>query len=471
MKFYTDVYSKNIPNRLISLRKKYHLTQSDVGNASQVSQIEKGNRSITNTILYDFKEKTGTPYSTIIFGELNEFVNDLFYQCFRLVLFKRLETVDKNLYPFYSEELVLIQSYCLELVSTFAHYNTQRKNFESSDESEMDTFHKKDDINIFVGEKTYNLARTFRSHSINESTVIDFEEMFEIIWLMLSDKLVNSFEINICRPLFELDEYKFPHKFKQENIDDLINRWLIEIVPNEVTKPLIKKLKDNPLFNIGYMIKEILDKMYKSDIPKSYLTSVPLIISKQAESSFGVSINNNTKVDAKEVDQVYKDYMTILTHNRDIDELYQKYPKEKLASLGIAVHEFPAVSRVEERTFDEIIQLVTNPYSTRPIQNLDSIKLEPTRFSVEDKNRIETMASSGMTDIEIANLAELYDINLDNPRVSRKIEGLLTNNSQVTYYFQEQLNKELLTMVYSLENVQKAFIRLLSREEIIRFSL
>ncbi len=49
--------------------------------------------------------------------------------------------------------------------------------------------------------------------------------------------------------------------------------------------------------------------------------------------------------------------------------------------------------------------------------------------------------------------------------------GLLTNNTQVTYYFQEQLNKELLSMAHALDNVQQAFIKLLSEEEIRKFAL
>lgn len=165
---FTDFYAEKIPSRLIRLREEHLLTQSNVGNASQVSQIEKGKRPLSNSILYDFKEKTGTTYSEIVFGELTDFVNDLFYQCFSLILFKNLEAVDKKLYSFFSEELVLIQPYCIELAHTFANYNIQRKNFENSSELEMDTFHKKDDIDIFVGDKSYNLARTFEtSQSMN----------------------------------------------------------------------------------------------------------------------------------------------------------------------------------------------------------------------------------------------------------------------------------------------------------------
>lgn len=57
------------------------------------------------------------------------------------------------MYSFSDDDLISIQSSCLRLSKTFANFNIQRKNFLASDETEMDTFHKKDDIDITVGEK------------------------------------------------------------------------------------------------------------------------------------------------------------------------------------------------------------------------------------------------------------------------------------------------------------------------------
>ena len=142
-----------------------------------------------------------------------------------------------------------------------------------------------------------------------------------------------------------------------------------------------------------------------------------------------------------------------------------------LTNLGIRIHKSSDIERIEERTFDEIISWVSNPYATRPIQERSAIQIEPTRFSLEDKKRIEETASQGINDIELIDLVDLYDINLDNTSVSRHIEGLLTNNTQVTHYFQEKLNEELLEMAYSLDKVQQAFIKLLNEEEIRKFAL
>ncbi|EGL45140.1 hypothetical protein HMPREF9966_1487 [Streptococcus anginosus SK52 = DSM 20563] len=139
--------------------------------------------------------------------------------------------------------------------------------------------------------------------------------------------------------------------------------------------------------------------------------------------------------------------------------------------MGIRIHKSTDIERIEEKTFDEIISWVSNPYATRPIQEISSIQIEPTRFSLEDKKRIEEAAAQGLSEIDLIDLVDLYDINLDNTSVNRYIEGLLTNNTQVTYYFQEQLNEELLAMASTLDRVQQAFIKLLSEEEIRKFAL
>lgn len=471
MEFFKENYSQEIPTRVKNLRKKYNITQSDLGNAGQVSQVESGKRSITSSMLVYLNTLTASSYTYIVFGELDKFIENLFHSFFSSILYRDLETVDENLYSFMSDDLISIQSSCLSIAKTFANFNIQRKNFMISAETEMDTFHKKDDIDVWVDGKSYNLARSFRSNPINELTVIDFEEMADILFLMLRDNLIRSFEINVCNTLFELNKDGMPANFNLDKIDSIINKWWSENVSTEIIPNLINKLRENPLFNIGFMVNDILERMYKENIPKSYLTSVPLVISQKGRTSCLFSMTGGQQIDEVKFRQISKDYMQLYSQGKDITELYQKYSKEELANLGINIYQSNDIERTEERTFDEIISLVSNPYATRPIQERHTIQLEPTRFSPEDKKRIEKITSQGINDIDLVNLFELYDSNLDNTNVTRYIEGLLTNNTQVTYYFQEQLNEELLAMASDLDRVQQAFIKLLSEEEIRKFAL
>ena len=471
MKFFEENYSQEIPTRIKNLRKKHNITQSELGNAGQVSQVESGKRPITSSMLVYLNALTASSYTYIVFGELDEFIENLFHYFFSSILYRDLEAVDENLYSFMSDDLISIQSSCLSIAKTFANFNIQRKRFMISTETEMDTFHKKDDIDVWVGGKSYNPARSFRNNPINELTVIDFEEMADILLLTLRDNLIRSFEINVCNTLFELDKNGAPTTFNLDKIDSIINKWWSENVSTEIIPNLIKKLRENPLFNIGFMVNDILERMYKENIPKSYLTSVPLVISQKGRTTSSFSMTGGQQIDEVKFKQISEDYMKLLSQGKDITELYQKYSKEELANLGINIYQSNDIERTEERTFDEIISWVSNPYAIRPIQERHTIQLEPTRFSLEDKKRIEKIASQGINDIDLVDLVELYDINLDNTNVTRYIEGLLTNNTQVTYYFQEQLNEELLAMASALDRVQQAFIKLLSEEEIRKFAL
>ena len=471
MKFFEENYSQEIPTRIKNLRKKYNITQSELGNAGQVSQVESGKRPITSSMLVYLNALTASSYTYIVFGELDEFIENLFQYFFSTILFRDLDAVDEKLYSFMSDDLISIQSSCLSIAKTFANFNIQRKRFMISTETEMDTFHKKDDIDVWVGGKSYNPARSFRNNPINELTVIDFEEMADILLLTLRDNLIRSFEINVCNTLFELDKNGAPTTFNLDKIDSIINKWWSESVSAEISPNLIKKLRENPLFNIGFMVNDILERMYKENIPKSYLTSVPLVISQKGRTTSSFSMTGGQQIDEVKFKQISEDYMKLLSQGKDITELYQKYSKEELANLGINIYQSNDIERTEERTFDEIISWVSNPYATRPIQERHTIQLEPTRFSLEDKKRIEKIASQGINDSDLVDLVELYDINLDNTNVTRYIEGLLTNNTQVTYYFQEQLNEELLAMASALDRVQQAFIKLLSEEEIRKFAL
>ena len=51
MKFFDENYSQEIHTRIKSLREKYNLKQSYLGNAGQVSQVESGKRPITSSML------------------------------------------------------------------------------------------------------------------------------------------------------------------------------------------------------------------------------------------------------------------------------------------------------------------------------------------------------------------------------------------------------------------------------------
>ena len=95
-KFFDENYSQERPARSKCLRKKYNLKQSDLGNAGQVSQVEKEKRQVTASILLYLNTQTDLDYKEIIFRDIAKFVENLFYHCFSSIIFRVLETVDRS---------------------------------------------------------------------------------------------------------------------------------------------------------------------------------------------------------------------------------------------------------------------------------------------------------------------------------------------------------------------------------------
>ena len=136
MKFFDENYSQEIHTRIKSLREKYNLKQSYLGNAGQVSQVEKKKRQVTASILLYLNTQTDLDYKEIIFRDIAKFVENLFYHCFSSIIFRDLETVNKRMNSLSDDDLISIQSSCLRLSKTFANFNIQRKKFLISDETE-----------------------------------------------------------------------------------------------------------------------------------------------------------------------------------------------------------------------------------------------------------------------------------------------------------------------------------------------
>lgn len=136
MKFFEENYSHELPTRIKNLRKKHNITQSELSNAGQVSQVEKEKQQVTTSILLYLNTQTDLDYKEIIFEDIAKLVENMFYHCFGSILFRDLETVNKRMNSLSDDDLISIQSSCLRLSKTFANFNIQRKKFLISDETE-----------------------------------------------------------------------------------------------------------------------------------------------------------------------------------------------------------------------------------------------------------------------------------------------------------------------------------------------
>ena len=476
MNYYYENYKPIMGERIKSLRTYYGKKQKDFGNESTISQIEKGIKDINANVLFNIKNSIGMSYENIIFFQVDRFTEDLFFYSFSSILFKEYDKVPKN---FYSGQIdftdKVVQKGCLELAKTFSEFNIQRRNFILSSEKVMDEFDKESDFITLLDGEFYNPARD-RKKPINEKTVIDFEKMGNTLWLLLKNKLINSFSNHVCKTLFLEDTEGNLVDFSISNIDKRINLWWESIVVTEIFPQLIQKLKNNPLFNIGFMVDEILNKMVKDDITPSYLSSVPMRFKKNDGCQIMTSSENWLQATGKEREEMKIAYQEVDRFHRQeitLDELHKKFTDKKLRSMGIKIQIQKSKDFIEQVTFEEVLQMVENPSAISPIKNNpEIIQSSPIYdFTKKKLNELPDNLTEEEINMRILETVELFGMPLDSKYVNRKIEGLLQENKAVINYFQEQLNDSLLIMANKLNHIQQAFLTFLSDEELIKWAL
>lgn len=476
MDFYNKKYKPVIGERVKLIRKFYGKKQKEFGNESTVSQIENGTKDINANVLFNIKQSTGLTYERILFNDVDNFVKDLFNYFLSLILYKDFDKITDNRY---SGEIdytdIVVQKSCLELVKTFSEFNIQRRNFVLSNETIMDTFDKEYDFFTILNGKIYNPARD-REQPINESTVIDFEKMNKTLWFIIKNKMIKSFSTNVCNSLFKEDCDGYLTNFSISNIDKKINLWWEKVVAIEIIPQTINKLKNNPLFNIGFIVDNILTNMVKDNITPSYLTSVPLRLVE--EDGFEIKTSTKkwftaTEEEKEEIKAAEKEVNKFYIGEISLADLHSKFSIEKLKSFGIEITMTYKQNNIEQVSFDEVLQMVKSSKATSTIKNNPEIASLSPFYDITKRKlkELPTNMNKEETENQIIEIISKYDMPLDSNNVYRKIEGLLQENKAVVNYFQEQLNESLLSMAHELNRVQQAFLTLISEEELIEWAL
>lgn len=177
-----------ISERCKNLREQYGFKMEHISDKAAISRIEKGTcpksgNFITETILLDYVNTFDVKPQEIIFGyseELEETLEWIFYRLFSSILQKDLST-HSDLYNNVDRVSITAQKAALSMSEMFAEYNLQRYNFLKSNETFMDSIHKKMDRCFSMGEKIFNIKRDFRTTPINDDTVIDSQDIGEIV--------------------------------------------------------------------------------------------------------------------------------------------------------------------------------------------------------------------------------------------------------------------------------------------------
>ena len=105
------------------------------------------------------------------------------------------------------------------------------------------------------------------------SELVDFDSMFKIFWLLSKDTIVLSFQSNVIPKI--IDE-SGDEKFVFTKINTEVNRWLKDIVAKYVFPNLIKKLKADSVFKIGFMVKNLIEEFWVDNLKPDYHTKIPM---------------------------------------------------------------------------------------------------------------------------------------------------------------------------------------------------
>lgn len=453
-----------ISERCKKLRESSTYRQDDIADKASISKIEngkykRGENFITDTVLEEYSTTFNISKEEIIFGKKDEFEElllNFFFDLFRLISRRDLSK-DGEKTKYYKEGAfddldVEIQRAVISLANSFADYNLQYYNFLKTDEGFMDCVDKDLDQYFYVGEKSINFARDFRSKPINEDIVIDQSDMGEKLWLICKEKFIRSFKATVVLNLFD--------DFKYSSINSEVNKWIRGQFIQVIVPELVEKLKSNSILKIGYMVKNLIDEFLNEDLSESFQTTIPLQI-KRAK-YYSLSFQNNafftnlSEDEKKKRDELFHEALE-LHHSGEMLDLKPE-ELEKYELYGIYFREIPETIKTREVDIDAIInQAIIS-------KNLHKTKAE-LRPTIEDSPIIKTSDFNSEEEI-----IEFYDDWYDSTHFTNmNIPGYLTNNSQISHRWQQRLNKEVRDSIETFIVIQNNLLRLLTEEELIKF--
>lgn len=448
-----------IAERCKKLREEFNFSMEKVSDKSSVSRIEKAvipksGNFITETVLFDYTNAFGKSSEEIIFGNTDEFEQTLlliFEQSFRLIRLKNLAT-DSYLYDNIDNFDLELQKSSISMAEAFAEFDLMRYNFLKSNEIFMDVVSKEFDRQMLFNGKFINIERDFRTKPINESIVIDLYDMSDKLWLICREKFIRSFRAEILDNLFE--------DFKYSSINSKVNQWLIQQFKKIIVPDVVEKLKNNGVFKIGFMVKNLIDEFLNEDLSKSFQNTIPIQTTR--EKHYKIYVNNFDGFESKKLsNQEIEERTKLIEEAFEIiqkSELPDSELNAKFLKHGIILKEVPEVNFTREVEIDELLSRVINTRGVGRTLEDTPIFEEGPIFEVSGYNSKE----------EIWGATEQWYEN--NHFENQNIPGYFTNNSQIIQRLQEKMNEEIHESIEKFIDIQNNLLKLLTDEELGKFA-
>lgn len=248
---------------------------------------------------------------------------------------------------------------------------------------------------------------------------IDFESMFEIFWRLMKNKIILSFKEHVVKKV--LDESNQQFKFNQ--IDKEFTIWYYNDFAKSIVPTSLEKLKTNSIFKIGFMVDNLIDEHFVTNIPNSYLEDVPLEEFYLPSKTISFTGGKQSEEAIQEMARFINDASQATTIERILEWDKKKY-FEGIESIDY--HEMPFINQTKKVKITELLKRVLEtPETFNDVHNLN--------------------------------------------RTNEKISGILTVNSQTSNLFQEEFNKVILKLIDDLVRYQNNYINFIKWEELETF--
>lgn len=260
------------------------------------------------------------------------------------------------------------------------------------------------------------------------SELVDFDSMFKIFWLLSKDTIVLSFQSNVIPKI--IDE-SGDEKFVFTKINTEVNRWLKDIVAKYVFPNLIKKLKADSVFKIGFMVKNLIEEFWVDNLKPDYYTKIPMKRYMPPMPSYDFHFKGNESKNV--IRKITEEWVRMQTDLQKLNE--SDLSNEERFKI------------MEENKYFEGIEQVTD--TSKPFVN-DKIAVYAEEFldSVLSQPRGEGFVDNRLN------------------RIERKIPGMLQENNKAQKLFQEKINKMTLSLIDELVDYQNTFIGCIEWKEL-----
>lgn len=400
------VLKKIISHRFKMLLNNYDIKawQVSTSQESAINDVVNGKSRtknfVTDTVLFEFSDYFGKEKSELIFGDDTD-IEDILCFMFLQIYVKFIPQDKRPLlkYPFSNEEFQ-----------------------EDISSKTIDSFKKL--FYVFGDFARWDKIRKKYSHDDQE---IDSLSMFNIMWRLISTRVVDTFKIDVVNELFSDDK-----KFVFSNINNLFNQWYQKEFSKKIVDNILNRLEDDTIFKMGFMVNSLIDecldlKLLDSESAESNLEYVPIETFLLPTKNYHVSLENMSSDELEAFSSEFAEMLmteyTIKSHE-DIEKIDKMKNFEGLKSVK-----------------DYSTPFIDETQKINPSELLDSIISSPKFFNMIHK--------------------------LDNNEY--KIPNLLKTNSGASQLFQLKANDMFLKQIDDLVRYQNIYINMIKWEELESF--